>query len=141
MGTQLDGLTQRVVITGLSWFNTGGSYADYDYVSVTPTNQPPVAISHNVTVSAGANCTANASVDNGSSDPDGDPITISQSPAGPYPIGGTPVTLTITDSNGASSQSTATVTVVDNTPPAVNSVSVDKSVLWPANHKMIDVRV
>jgi hypothetical protein len=37
MGTQLNGLNQRVVISGLSWFNTGGSYADYDYVSVTPT--------------------------------------------------------------------------------------------------------
>lgn len=37
MGTGLDGLGQRVVLTGLSWFNTGGSYADHDYVIVTPT--------------------------------------------------------------------------------------------------------
>ena len=52
-------------------------------------NQVPVAKCKNVTVSAGANCTANASVDDGSFDPDGDPITITQSPAGPYPQGTT----------------------------------------------------
>ena len=38
LGTQLDGLDQRVVITGLSWFVPAGSYADYDYVTVTPTS-------------------------------------------------------------------------------------------------------
>lgn len=32
----LDGLPQTLVLTGLSWFNTGGSYADWDYVSLTP---------------------------------------------------------------------------------------------------------
>lgn len=35
LGTALNGLSQRVVVTGLSWFNTGGSYADWDYISVT----------------------------------------------------------------------------------------------------------
>lgn len=37
MGTELDGLGQRVVLTGQSWFNTAGSYADWDYVNVAPT--------------------------------------------------------------------------------------------------------
>ncbi|MFQ6114665.1 MAG: FlgD immunoglobulin-like domain containing protein [bacterium] len=37
MGNQLDGLEQRVVVTGASWFVPAGSYADYDYISVTPT--------------------------------------------------------------------------------------------------------
>lgn len=41
LGTQLDGLEQRVVITGLSWFTPAGSYADYDYVRLQPTNEPP----------------------------------------------------------------------------------------------------
>jgi len=31
-GTALDGLDQRVTFAGHSWFNTGGSYADWDYV-------------------------------------------------------------------------------------------------------------
>lgn len=40
LGSALDGLEQRVVLTGLSWFNTGGSFADWDYVAVTPTVLP-----------------------------------------------------------------------------------------------------
>ena len=32
LGAALGGLEQRVVLTGASWFNTGGSYADYEYV-------------------------------------------------------------------------------------------------------------
>lgn len=37
-GTALDGLAQRVTIVGHSWFVPAGSYADYDYISVTPTD-------------------------------------------------------------------------------------------------------
>ena len=40
---------------------------------------------------------ASASIDNGSNDPDGDPVTLKQSPAGPYPLGTTLVTLTVTE--------------------------------------------
>ena len=82
-------------------------------------NRPPVAVCQNVTVSAGANCTATASIDNGSYDPDGDAITLTQAPAGPYPLGNTSVTLTVTDSKGAASQCSAIVTVVDSTPPQI----------------------
>jgi hypothetical protein len=79
-------------------------------------NSAPVAKCKNVTVLTGATCDANASVDDGSFDPDGDPITITQSPAGPYPLGNTTVTLTVTDSFGASNSCTATVTVTNPTP-------------------------
>ncbi len=82
-------------------------------------NAPPVALCTDVTVSAGADCTANASIDNGSFDPDGDPITLSQSPPGPYAVGQTKVTLTVTDALGLSSQCAATVTVVDDTDPTI----------------------
>lgn len=51
-------------------------------------------------------------VDDGSSDPDGDPITFSLSPPGPYPPGTTQVTLTVTDDKGESDTCSATVTVV-----------------------------
>ena len=50
-------------------------------------NRAPVAQCADVIVSAGTNCTAEASVDNHSYDPDGDTITITQTPSGPYPLG------------------------------------------------------
>ncbi|HKP12725.1 MAG TPA: HYR domain-containing protein, partial [Blastocatellia bacterium] len=82
-------------------------------------NQVPVAKCKNVTVSADANCVANASINDGSFDPDGDPLTITQSPAGPYPKGTTAVLLTVRDPRGATAQCTANVTVVDTTPPSI----------------------
>ncbi len=106
-----------------------------------PENSPPVAVCQNVTVPAGSTCTASASINNGSFDPDGDAITMSPSPPGLYPRGGTPVTLTVTDSKGASSQCTGTVTVDDETPPTISSVSATPSVLKPANKKMVNVTV
>lgn len=82
-------------------------------------NQPPVAQCLAVTVSADINCTANAFIDNGSYDPDNDPITMSQVPAGPYPLGATEVMLTVMDDKGASGMCSATVTVEDNEPPVI----------------------
>lgn len=84
-------------------------------------NNPPVASCQNVTVSAGTDCTADASINDGSSDPDGDPITITQDPAGPYWLGDTVVTLTVTDDSGESDSCTATVTVEDNSCPTVTA--------------------
>ncbi len=78
-------------------------------------NRKPVANCKNVNVTAGAGGTAMASIDDGSFDPDGDTITLTQSPAGPYSIGTTSVTLTVTDDQGASSSCTATVTVTGST--------------------------
>jgi uncharacterized repeat protein (TIGR03803 family) len=105
-------------------------------------NRPPVARCHDVTVSAGPNCTADASVDNGSFDLDaGDTITVRQEPPGPYPLGATPVTLTATDNHGASNSCAASVTVIDTTPPTIGDVAVAPNVLWPPSHKMVEVTV
>jgi len=99
-----------------------------------PSNNPPEARCKDVTVSADANCQADASINNGTSDPDGDPITISQSPSGPYPLGETEVTLTVTDDKGESSSCTATVSVIDDTAPEI-SVANNQLGMWPPNHK------
>lgn len=82
---------------------------------------PPTALCKNTTVPTDPNlCSAaSASVDNGSSDADGDPVTLSQSPGGPYPLGTTPVTLTVTEPETLSNSCTATVTVVDQQPPTI----------------------
>lgn len=89
-------------------------------VSLPPGNTPPVAVVQDVTVSADSNCEASASIDNGSFDPDGDDITLSQEPSGLYPLGDTLVTLTVSDGTDSDSDM-ATVTVTDVTPPDVSA--------------------
>ncbi len=82
-------------------------------------NEPPVAVCNPVTVDADVNCTgAAAGADFGlnSNDPDGDALTFSVSPEGPYTLGTTPVTLTVSDGE-FSATCTTTITVVDNTAP------------------------
>lgn len=91
--------------------------SDTIVIHVVPANTAPVAKCKNVTVSAGVGCTAAASIDDGSSDPDtGDTITLTQIPAGPYPLGNTTVTLRVTDSRGVFSECTAMVTVLNPNP-------------------------
>ncbi len=83
----------------------------------------PQALCHNVTVPTDPNvCTAaSASVNNGSSDPDGEAVTVSQAPVGPYHLGSTsPVTLTVKDSKGDLDFCSANVTVVDQQPPNIS---------------------
>jgi hypothetical protein len=111
------------------------------WVLAVASNRPPTAVCQNVTVAAGPACTAAASIDVGSFDPDSDAITLTQSPPGPYPLGTTLVTLTATDPAGLSSSCTATVTVVDQTPPVINSIAASPNTLWPPNHKMVPVMV
>jgi uncharacterized repeat protein (TIGR01451 family) len=80
---------------------------------------PPVALCANVTTNAGGDCMADVpatAVDNGSFDPDGTIVSRTLTPAGPYPVGATPVTLTVTDNQGASNTCSATITVVTNQP-------------------------
>ncbi|HUU45424.1 MAG TPA: hypothetical protein VM118_06785, partial [Acidobacteriota bacterium] len=65
-------------------------------ITVVP-NAPPVVLCSDVTVAADAFCEATASIDNGSYDPDGNPMTIVQTPPGPYPLGDTDVWLIVSD--------------------------------------------
>jgi len=90
-------------------------------------DRPPIALCHDVTVPTdpGVCQAANASIDNGSFDPDtaafGDTITLSQAPPGPYSLGGpTNVTLTVTDNLNKAAQCSGTVTVVDQEKPIIS---------------------
>jgi hypothetical protein len=101
-----------------------------------PVNQPPVARCQDVTVPANAICKASASIDDGSFDPEGGPVTLSQTPPGPYSLGANPVTLTVTDGQGLTASCSATVIVVDRTAPVVTS-TVGITTLWSPSHDMI----
>ena len=82
--------------------------------------QPSFARCQNVTVATTVDaCTAAVtSIDNGSTSPDGSPLTLTQTPAGPYPLGTTNVTLTAT-AGSLSDSCTATVTVEDQQVPTI----------------------
>ena len=82
-------------------------------------NHPPTARCQNVTVVAEYSCSESANIDHGSYDQDNDLVGCTQSPAGPFPVGNTAVTLTCTDRAGQSSSCTGTVSVVDHVAPTV----------------------
>ncbi|HBL31354.1 MAG TPA: hypothetical protein DD490_31390, partial [Acidobacteria bacterium] len=109
--------SSRLVAT---WVGPDADFWEDVFAQVFAPNATPVARCVNATVSAGPACTANASINNSSYDPDAtDTITLAQSPAAPYALGTTPVRLTVTDNHGDFNSCTAAVTVADRTPPAV----------------------
>jgi hypothetical protein len=86
--------------------------------------QSPVALCRDISVNADATCHANvtpAQVNNGTSDPDGDNLSLNVSPSSGLTRGNNTVTLTATDPSGASSSCSANVQVVDATPPTFSS--------------------
>jgi hypothetical protein len=110
--------------------------------SLVQINQAPVVSCKDITVSADVNCQAEVSaeqVDDGSSDPDGDALTFSLSPTGPYPVGENEVTLTVSDGQDEST-CTATITVIDDSEPVLVAIT-DPIELWPPNHKYENINV
>lgn len=113
-------------------------------------NQPPIANAGpdratEMTSCAGASVTLDGS---GSSDPDDDALTYtwvwpggSASGAAPtvtLPYGATTVTLTVDDGKGGTATDEVVVSVHDTTAPVLN-VSLSPNVLWPPNHKYMQV--
>jgi hypothetical protein len=82
-------------------------------------NQPPVAICHNVTVAADQAC-SEVSIDNGSYDPEGTPLTKFQFPGPPYKEGANFVTLFVSDGE-LSAFCSAFIFVAEEKPPACDS--------------------
>jgi hypothetical protein len=106
-------------------YTTGNGCTATDQVTVNiQCNTAPVAACAPLIVAANAGCSNTivtaASFNNGSFDPDGDAITLTVSPAGPYPVGITPVTLTVTDAKGATASCQTLITVIDSTKPILS---------------------
>jgi hypothetical protein len=102
--------------------NDFGKTAQYGTTIDNPCTGAPIALCHDTTVPTDPNvCTAaTASINKGSFDSDGDTLTLSPSPAGPYSLGTTPVTLTVTDTEGLSNSCSAKVKVVDQQLPDIS---------------------
>jgi hypothetical protein len=107
-------------------------------------NRAPIARCANVTVSADASCLGSVpltSIDSGSTDPDGDPITRSVSPVSPYTLGTNSVTLTIADNQGGTSKCTSIVTVEDTSPPVFGTITNTTTTLCDPNGESLHVAV
>ena len=89
-------------------------------------NHPPEAVCQDVTRVVDATCVAHvqpAEVGGMSFDLDGDPISLALSPLGPYALGETGVTMTVTDIANTSDSCTAVITAVDETAPTLTCAS------------------
>ena len=142
-------------LIGANHYNSPDHWAGAAYVyPLTPLNQPPVAVVEHIdpvegTSPEGASVTLDGS---NSYDPDGDLITFAWSaegitfddaasakPAAVFPYGKTRVYLTVNDGQLNSQPAFVEVEVVDTTPPII-TVTLSPAVLWPANHKMVDIK-
>jgi hypothetical protein len=84
-----------------------------------PVNHPPVCQARGREVCApNGQCVANVSINASSYDPDGDPLTVRQTPPGPYSLGTTPVRLSVSDGEFTDTCG-ANVTVNDCEPPVI----------------------
>jgi uncharacterized repeat protein (TIGR01451 family) len=72
-----------------------------------------------------------------------EPVSLfaSSLPGSAFPMGVTVVTCMATDASGNSSTCSFKVTVIDNVPPTISSISASPSVLSPPNHTMIPVTI
>lgn len=116
-------------------------------VEVTSVSNPPPSITcpAGITVECTGNCGIQATDPQlapffaGASANDNCPGVIITNDAPAFlPLGTTTVTFTATDSGGASASCPATVTVVDTIPPQI-SVTLSRDLLWPPNHKLVDI--
>jgi hypothetical protein len=153
----LAGLTYVDIHTALS---TNGEVRG-QLVPMVATNSPPsVSCPPASTVECAVPTQFTAMV----SDPDGDALTVVWSVNGvvmqtntlpatatpaaanvtftaTLPLGTNTLAVMATDSATNTASCSSTVTVVDTTPPVISNVSASPDVLWPPNHKMVDVTV
>jgi hypothetical protein len=132
--------TVRLVVTDTE------AYADTDYVDVTveDTTPPTISCPIDTTVECSSHCGV-AKLDLASwiaeataSDVCDPSVAVTNDAPTCFPEGETTVKFKTADNDGNPDSCTAKVTVVDTTPPVIDVV-MDRNVLWPPNHKLVEV--
>jgi hypothetical protein len=127
-------------------------------VNTAPTVTCPAPATFECDGSGGRLVALNAQVNDDDGDPltvvwtvDGAPIQTNTVPAGGPPTSATvsltafltlgthPITVTVSDGTAAPVSCSSSATVVDTTPPVITSAKATPNVLWPPNHKMVNV--
>ena len=152
-----DGLGDWHPTAGLVFSSSRGCTVRWDsniYIGTPgPANQPPVAdAGPDQTVEQESYAGTEVTLDGSGSSDDGlvQPLTYTWTWAGGsasdvnpsviFPLGMTTVTLTVSDGE-LSDTDIVDITVEDTTPPTINSISASPDILWPPNHKMVEVTV
>jgi Big-like domain-containing protein/copper-binding protein NosD len=121
----------------------------YEFFNV---NQAPIAnAGDDQVVAADSGCVAAVTLSGSGSDPDGDPLTFVWSGAFgsgsgatvtvSLPVGTHVVTLTVSDGKGGVSADSVTITVRDTTPPTIQAIAANPSVINRTNHDMVSVAI
>jgi hypothetical protein len=130
--------------------------SDFDGVGDACTNRAPVANAGlDRTVECASPTGTIATLDgSGSSDPDGDALSYQWTgsfpegggtvtgvhPAVTLSLGPNPIALTVSDGHGHAATDSLLITVADTTPPVITAVPA-QGVLWPPNHRMVEIEV
>jgi len=127
--------------------NDGYEDSDADTVTVTVSDSlaPSILCPSGATVECTGNLQAVVTLDPATGSDVCGGVTITNShnagganASGSYPLGTTNVTFTATDDYGNSTSCAIAVTVVDTVAPTL-TVTADPDILWPPNHRMVDV--
>jgi serine protease len=109
------------LVCELSSFGAGIGDAIVNVVEAAVDAQRPDAICQDVRTSTDPGvCTASVVINNGSFDPDGGALSMTQSPPSPYGLGDTLVTLRVADPTGLTDTCIATVSVEDHELPTIS---------------------
>lgn len=123
--------------------NAGGSDSDSFTVTVVDTTAPVLSLPDDITAEATSSAGAAVNYVASASDLVDTDVAVQCTPASgaTFALGTTTVSCSATDDAGNTSTGEFDVTVVDSTPPQILSVEATPNVLWPPNHKMVDVSV
>lgn len=136
------GTTYYYVVAGVKGWSEEG--ANSNEASATADKTPPVISAlPDLTIEAtgpnGATVTYSATANDTVSGPA--VVTFSIASGSVFPLGATTVTASATDAFGNTATTSFTVTVVDTIAPTITNVSVSRTTLRPANHKLVTVNV